>query len=153
MRFASLKSPNPAVRARLQAALFTNRKRNKARREAGQESNIWGSPGSITVAEDTVNGGWGYNSYEAVGSVVSPDPAFPILCLYMLDGDSTIYLDIQGYVFTLLADATITIKGQTFPIGGFSFVDPVSTTSFPTVLNLISSADNGQVIPFTINLA
>ena len=124
--------------------------------EAGGAGGIWGSEGSITVAEDVPNDSWGYNSYEALGSIVSPDPSFPILYMEMSTGGNFIYMDVQGDVVALLTGATITIKGQTFPMGAFSLAGgsgPDSTTSFVTVTGLISAADEGNTIPFTINLA
>lgn len=152
MRFASLNSPNASVRARLQAALFTNRKRNRARRSADQEGNDWGA-GSLTVGDDVDNSSVGYNGYESIGSIVSPNPAYPIIYLGMEYGGAVIYMDIEGDVSAILAGATITIKGQTFSLGSFSLNGGVSTTSISAVADLISLDDVGNTIPFTINLA
>ena len=152
MRFASLKSPNPAVRARLQAALFTNRKRNKERREVVAPPSSWGE-GSITVAYDSENDGYGFNSYNGTGAIVSPNPSFPILSFLVYPGFDFISLEVSGGVVSELSGATITIKGQTFSIPPLSDLSGVTGGNIPVTTDFLSAADVGNIIPFIINLA
>lgn len=153
MRFASLRSSSPQVRARLQAALFTNRKRNKARRETQEEAggDVW-AVGSVTVGDDSANSGYGYNSYESVGSIDFPIVEFPITYFAMSLGGETLYIEFDGKVDTILSGASITIKGQTYSLGSISWNGSSTTVNTIVEAELISASDIGQTIPFTITL-
>jgi hypothetical protein len=152
MRFASLKSSNPAVRARLQAALFTNRKRNRARREAGQGiQDVWGT-GSIVLGQNPEEG-IGY-SIDFFGSVNSqPNPTYPLL-YFLFDADS-VSVSFVGAISVLFSGATLEIGGQSYSISVDGLGDDGENTfvNFTAPSQLYDETDVGQTVTFSFSFS
>jgi hypothetical protein len=111
MRFATLSSPDKNVRARLQAALYTNRKKNRTRRSQ-PETSTWGV-GFLTIDYDPGNNIYGYSSYvdPIVGSVIHPNPSNPII--YFAADEGSVNIEIQGDVSDLFQGVTLNLDGFT----------------------------------------
>lgn len=156
MRFASLKSANPSVRARLQAALFTNRKRNRLRR-VPLESSPWGA-GILTVGQVSETH-FGYNSYDEPpsGSLVQPNQSNTIN--YMVEeswfGTPAIVIEFSGKEEGVFEGSSLNIFGNVYPF--FTYLDITGSENGCYVIfsadPILDSEDIGNSFNFTFTFA
>lgn len=149
MRFASLNSPNASVRARLQAALFTNRKRNKQRREISSSPSSPWVIGSIVLGKDPAEEIYGYlgGAYGSVSSEMNQD--FTIVSFLVYSDDEYCEIVFAGDCVSDLLNKKILMNSNIIYLADISF-DGTNTYAYPLIQFSLTAANVGQT--FTLEL-
>lgn len=147
MRFASLKSPSKMVRARLQAALFANRKRNKERRATPASPAPWVG-GMITIAD--VDEGIFPGFFQGFGGSISqPNTDFPIdfMCFY----SNYVYISLIGNCLSTLTNSRLQILSFDETENSITFDGTRTIVQYPITTEItLANVGNSYLFDFVL---